>query len=242
MKLFKEGYLKWSLLGLVIIMLLSGCVLGNPPTEEAQTIQRPEDKIEIIEVDNIILFASRETDGVYEEITVQVDDKNKTFPWVSTTNPTYAPTIDMVDVDDDTVDEVVILLITDHGTGVLQQKIHVLKLEDLTEIDVENPVEAINKKVTSTITKNDGKVNAVIKWDENILEKDFNESDAGFWFDEVAFGAHVFYEIVGSKINATVSGAVSPARFPVTAIVEYDSDLRIESIVVEEGYTDEIDD
>ena len=177
MKLFKEGYHKWSLLGLAIIMLLSGCVLGNPPTEEPHTIQSTEDKIEIIDVDNVILFANRETGGMYEEITVQIDDKSKTFPWVSTTNPTYGPTIDMVDVDDDSVDEVIILLITDHGTGVLQQKIHVLNLEDLTEIDVENPVEAINKEVISTVTKNEGKVNAVIKWDENIIEKDFNESD-----------------------------------------------------------------
>ena len=40
------------------------------------------------------------------------------------------------------------------------------------------------------------------------------------------------------EINATVSGAVSPTRFQVIAIVEYDSDLRIESIVLKEGYTD----
>ena len=41
MKLFKEGYYKWSSLGLVIIMLLSGCVLEDPSTEDPQTIQIP---------------------------------------------------------------------------------------------------------------------------------------------------------------------------------------------------------
>lgn len=36
-----------------------------------------------------------------------------------------------------------------NGTNVLQQEIHVLNMEDLSEISMQDPIEAINKRMTS---------------------------------------------------------------------------------------------
>ena len=138
----------------------------------------------------------------------------------------------MTDVDDDGKDEVIIILTTAYGTGVLQKEIHILNMEDLSEISIQDPMQTINKEVTSTIAKNEGKVNVTVKWDGKVIEESYNESDAGIWFDEVTFGSHTYYDIVDNKIIATISGAVSPSRFPVTAFIEYGSDLRVDTFTI----------
>ncbi|WP_175548446.1 hypothetical protein [Lutispora thermophila] len=45
-------------------------------------------------------------------------------------------------------DEVIIILTIGYGTGVLQQEIHILNMEDLIEADIQDPIEALNREVT----------------------------------------------------------------------------------------------
>ncbi|WP_031517357.1 hypothetical protein [Desulfofalx alkaliphila] len=105
-------------------------------------------------------------------------------------------------------------------------------MEDLNEINLQDPIEAINKKITSTIAKNEGNVEVTIKWDGSVIEKRYNESDAGIWFDKVTFGLIIKYEIIANKITASVPGAVSPSEFPVTVLVEYGPDLEVDTISI----------
>ncbi|WP_353094169.1 hypothetical protein [Tissierella praeacuta] len=105
-------------------------------------------------------------------------------------------------------------------------------MEDLSEINTQDPIDEINKEVNSTITKKEGEVNVIIKWDGKVIEKSYNESDAGIWFDEVTFGSVIMYEIIDNKITASILGAVSPSGFPVTAFIEYGSDLRVDTITI----------
>lgn len=58
------------------------------------------------------------------------------------------------------------------------------------------------------------------------------ESDAGVWLDKVGFGSIINYRVQDNKIIATVEGQVSPAGFPVTAVVEYGSDLKVKNIMI----------
>lgn len=193
----------------------------------------PKNGVVIAKTDRVTLYANEATeDGIYKGITLQTKENVHSFSWVNVTNPTYAPTIHIVDADADGKNEVIIILTTGYGTNVLQQEIHVLNMEDLSEINIQDPIEAINKKVTSTINEKDGKVNVAIKWDGKVIEKSYNESDAGIWFDEVTFGSIIMYEIIDNKITASILGAVSPSGFPVTAFVEYNSDLRVDTITI----------
>lgn len=185
-------------------------------------------------VDNVTLYVSGENDGMYQEMIVRTKDKIVTFPWINVANPTYAPTLNVADVNDDGKDEVIIILTTDYGTGIWKQEIHVLNLEDLTEINVENPIQSVNKKITSNITKRDNKIDIVINWDGNILNKSYNESDSSIWFEEVAFDSIINYEVIGNKITTTVFGSATPSKFVIKVIVEYGLDFKVENIIVKE--------
>jgi len=113
--------------------------------------------------------------GMYDEIIVETRDNKKTFSWKNVANPTYVPIKYIADVDNDNKDEIIILLTTGYGTGIYVQDLHILNLEDLTEIDFEDPIEAINNSVYSSITINEDKVNVTVKWDEKILEKSYSK-------------------------------------------------------------------
>ncbi|GAB6110235.1 M56 family metallopeptidase [Fusibacter bizertensis] len=192
----------------------------------------PQDRIVIAESDKGKLYANSTNEGIYKGITVETKDKSMTFSWINVTNPTYAPTINVTDINNDGKEEVIIILITGYGTGVLQQEIHILNREDLYELNIQDPLEAIHKKVTSTIINKEGKVNVNLNWDGKVIEKSYSESDAGIWFDEVAFGAIINYEIIDNKITASIPGAVSPSEFPVLAFIEYTPELEIDTITI----------
>ncbi|MGB4439838.1 MAG: hypothetical protein WBJ13_11600 [Sedimentibacter sp.] len=220
---------------MIIIILLSAC-----KAEETQTIGN---KIEISRNNEVAIYANEKNDtgSSYEELTVETKNINKTFPWKNATNPSYAPIINIADVDNDTKDEIIILLTTGYGTGVHVQEIHILNVEDLIEIDIEDPIEAINNTVTSSITKSEDKVNIVIKCDGNTIEKSYDKSYAGIWNEKIAFGAIVTYEIVNNRIIAKVPGAMSPSGLPITAVLEYDENLKVINIGVEDNEPEKTD-
>ena len=178
------------------------------------------------------IFLDKEIDGMYEEITIKTKDNQKTFPWINVTNPTYLPIKYVADVDNDTKDEIIILLTTGYGTGIYVQDIHILNLEDLTEIHIEDPIESINNTFSSSIVADGNKVNVEIKWEDKTLKKTYDESYTVNWFEKISFGSHVYYEVIDNKIISRVSGAVSHSHFPFSVILEYDENLKVINIEV----------
>ena len=170
---------------------------------------------------------------MYNGIIVEAKAKIKAFPWINVTNPIYAPSLNFADVNLDGNDEVIITLTNAYGTGILQQEIHVLNTKELSEINIQNPIEIINKKVTSRIVEDEGKVNITVKWGERVIENSYYSSDyADVWFDEVIFESIINYDVIDNKIFATVPGAVSPSSFPITAFIEYGPDLKASNIAI----------
>ena len=225
----------------IVAVITIGLISNSKDVEIIGSTDETADKIIITqkgfvlaESDRVTLYANNEKEGMYERITVLTKDNSKTFSWANVTNQTYAPTINISDINNDDKDEVIIILTTGYGTNVLQQEIHILNMEDLTEINLQNPIETINKKVTSTIAKNESNVDVSIKWDGNVIEKRYNESDAGIWFDKVEFGSIIKYEIIAGKITVIVPGAVSPSEFPVTVLVEYGPDFEVDTITIKD--------
>lgn len=197
-------------------------------------LYRMLDNIQIAKSDDVRLLVNKATDdGLYRGITVKTKDKSQYFSsWTNVSNPTYNPTIRIADVDDDGKDEIVILLVTSYGTGVHWEKIHILNLEDLTELNIEDPLEVINNRVSSLININNNKVNIMIKWDGNIFEKTFDASYASRWLDKISFNSIIHYEIENNRIVAKLFGQMSPAGFPVIAVLEYDVNLKVIDIKI----------
>nr|WP_312578079.1 hypothetical protein [Sedimentibacter sp.] len=236
----------------VVGKITSSVDASEKPTEEGQTnfgleganYAYFEDNIVVLinnewvifeketEFSEVKVYLNKENNGMYEEITIETKDNQKTFQWRNVTNPTYVPIKYIADVNNDNKDEIIIILTTGYGTGVHVQDIHILNLENLTEIFIEDPVEAINSAVTSSIIADGSKVNVEVKWDDQTIEKAYDKSYAGLWFEKVVFGSHVEYEVENNRIVAKVSGAISPAGFAFTAVVLYDENLKVINIEV----------
>jgi hypothetical protein len=170
--------------------------------------------------------------GMFQGIDVRTKDKRKTFVWSNVNNQTYYPTVGMAQLGTDGNQKMVVFLTKGYGTGALDQEAHVLNLNDLSELPVENPVEAVKQQVKSSITKAGGKVKIIVQTEAQKIEKSYDETYAAVWNEYVGFGSIVKYELSDNQIIAFVPGNVSPAEFAVTVRVEYDSDLKVKNITL----------
>lgn len=240
--------LKKALFICALMLLVAGCgenaekTKANNNFEQNQIGQRTSvgsevNKVELAKNGDVTLLANKQADGdMFTEIILRTKDKSKTFPWTSLSKHyPDEPSINIADVDADGKEEVIVTLLKGTGTGAFLEEIHVLNKEDLTEIIVENPLNAIYKKVNSKITKNNGKVNMVVRWDDKKIEKTYNELDAGVWNEKVGFGGIVEYQLHNNKIYAIVPGSVATTWYDVVAVVEYGPDLRVRNIMVKDN-------
>ncbi|WP_157274478.1 hypothetical protein [Paenibacillus fonticola] len=224
-----------SVLVLAVTLAASSC---SSPVEKLNSgdasptlIEQKENIKNLVKTEDVIISAQEEATGsgsdIFKEITVQTRELSKTFPWINVTNPSYYPIVQLADINDDNNDEIVIILTNGYGTGVYEQEIHILNRDDLSEISIEEPVEAVRKRVTSTIVKENNTVKVLVELDGQKFEKTYKESDAGVWNEEIGFGAIVNYTVSNNKITAAIPGNVSPAEFAVVVEVEYGPDLKI---------------
>ncbi|UUZ82881.1 hypothetical protein LJK88_02315 [Paenibacillus sp. P26] len=128
---------------------------GSPePAAPAAPADVPEKRTELAKADGITIWASQPAEGdLFKEITVQTKERSQTFSWSTSSNPTYYPAVKLGNFYTGNTQEIAVILTKGYGTGVLQQELHVLNLADLSEIPVENPEDAVAKKVKSKITK-----------------------------------------------------------------------------------------
>lgn len=230
---------KRTLCVLGLTLVVAGCgksdelnpgVVSPPNQVSAESKDR---NVELARTDNgIVISANNPAEGdVFKGITIQTKDQSKVFAWNTSSNPAYYPTVKVGDFYIGNKDELAIILTKGHGTGVLQQEIHVLNLGDLSEIAVENPIEAIKRDVKNKVTKGDNTITIELEADGARIKKEYEKSAAGSWSESVVFGDMVNFAIDGNKISASLPGAVSPASHIIaTAVVEYGNDLRVNRV------------
>ncbi|WP_110934173.1 hypothetical protein [Paenibacillus bouchesdurhonensis] len=236
-------YLNICMLSAAIALALAACSSPSGNNQNSITSNNgnayssttdDKDLIHLVKAEDIIISAPAAADSdVYTSLTVQAGKLSKTFPWKNVTNPTYQPTVHIADVDGDNQNEIIIILTSGYGTGVNEQEIHVLNKEDLSELAFENPLQVIEKEITSQIIHNEDQIKVMVETTGKKVERTYSESDAVMWNEEVAFESMISYSVTDNVITATVPGSVSPALFAVYAKLEYDSSLKVKTINIE---------
>lgn len=231
-------YIKICILSTALTLAFAACakpsgIIGNGSAPSSSAAQDP-DLIHLVKVEDILISSPKNTNSdVYESLTVQAGKLSKTFPWMNVTNPSYYPIVHLADIDDDDQNEIIIILTNGYGTGLNEQEIHVLNKEDLSELTLEDPLQAIKEQVTSQIIHDQDQVKVVVKTAGEKVEKTYNESDAVLWNEEVSFGSIIRYNVTDNIITATIPGGVSPAVFAVDINLEYGSNLKVKAISLE---------
>lgn len=223
---------------LVLMLVATGCgksvdVKHEEMLKTTNTVpELKEKKVELAKTENgIMLFANKQAEGdLFKEITIQTKERSKVFPWSTSTNPTYYPVVKVGDFYTDNKEELAVIHTKGYGTGVLEQKVHVLNVADLSEIPVENPMDAAYKQVSSKITTAGDSVTVELEINKKKIEKKYKKSDAATWYEKVGYGAITEYTLKDNKLLATLSVNISPAETAGNLVVEYGKDLKVKSI------------
>lgn len=219
---------------LLSTILLSGCGSDKPETvtqgiENSSGIQvttQPEQGSDIQQIhssndDKVKLFAIKEKDYEVQGTTLEINGKKKDFDWTFPSFEEYKPQVYFADVTDDGIEEAVITLFKNRSPGVYLEEIHVIKSDDLSEIDIENPLEVIAESVVTNVEKNEGSLAMTVKIGDQ-QHKLVHDADPDFDYKkELNFGGVVDYNVVGHKIVAKVDASVGIGEYVCSLTVHY---------------------
>lgn len=161
---------------------------------------------------NLTLYAT-EKEGDLTNFKLTVKGETYFFPrWVNSPNITYYPKLYYSDINNDGRKEIVIVLTTDTGTGVIIQEPHVFHVDnngDLLEKLVDNPMAIINKNVKTKLSSSKAIV-SIGKEKNKINIKELNIVPSHI-FENVAIGSTLRFEVIDNKLVAKVGLTISPA-------------------------------
>ena len=133
------------------------------------------------------------------DMTLSINGKTKSSPWKAYGESALLPKLSYADVDGDGRNELIVNLCEGQGTGTSSWEMHVLNPEDLSEIAVQSPLDAIKSRVVSTVDESGVKITidnqkAIEFSAEDILKKGAVKDH---WFSNLAVGSIVDYSVDG---------------------------------------------
>lgn len=216
---------------MALMLLCAGVSVVDVPAVQAamienenaryEKIHQTHDLIASVPEANAFLYAKKSGDE-YEGFVLQTGELFQSFPdWENVMNPTYAPQMWYVDINRDGEKEIVIVLTTGTGSGVLQQEVHVLHgtmqtfgnvpVKFYDEVLVDNPMAIVLKNVRTKLSPAQAEI--TIGGRRTIVDLEALEIEPGNLFQDVGFGNTIRYEVADQELIVTVWAQVSPAGY-----------------------------
>ena len=187
------------------VVLMLNLTLVNPYSAQAS---EHEIVAQMSEAGTMLLAVKRE--GHLEQFLLIKNGMRQEFPyWRNSDNPAYGPQMFYNDISRDGKKELIIVLTKGHGTGVLQQEVHVM--EDHYELLVDDPMAIVYKQVDTKLTAQQAEV--VIGNKKTVVNIESWNISPGNLFSDVGFGSIVKFDVENDELTATVAAQISPAGF-----------------------------
>jgi len=198
---------------LSLIIIATNCSIKGLSLHETQNLEGFVSKELIADISekNIFLYGIRNTNTeTFNKITVKVGSKEKTFNWVSTWNLIgYPPKLTLTDLDNDGKQELAIILTESFGSDTHLASIHILDINTLEEIPMDNSMEILKKIVKRKIEGDYLNLN-IQNETYKVRLFDFTDNLTGLWYD-VPLGNQVSYSVEGNNIVARLSVHIKPS-------------------------------
>ncbi|CAM3637574.1 hypothetical protein [Marinicrinis lubricantis] len=170
-------------------------------------------------------------DDMIRSLHVKYGDAERTFiHWSNVPNESYYPEVAELQVNEGKEKLLAIILTTGYGTEMYESELKVLRTE-LTEVSAANPVVVASSMLTSSISVKEGHRTYEFTLAGETRTFEYEDADAGFWFEEPGLGSIVRYWVEGNTIYASVPVQISPATFPVSIRLRYAYDGAVFSVV-----------
>ncbi|MEC0329609.1 hypothetical protein NYE69_04645 [Paenibacillus sp. FSL R5-0527] len=207
-----------GVLMLLSVVLLAGCGSDKPVTQESgespskQVTTQPEQETDAkllgsSENKNVKLYET--TDGVI----VDVNGRQKKFDW-RILKGVSKPWVSYVDLTGDGKEEVIVILVTGHGSNLGTNEAHVLNGENLSEIKIQKGEEIVADLETE-VKQNGNELLIKAKGKEFKFSKNVNELALAHEPDDkfenkLYFGDIILHDLKDQKLTVNIGGFVTP--------------------------------
>ncbi|CAM5197216.1 hypothetical protein UACE39S_04336 [Ureibacillus acetophenoni] len=211
--------MNWKLIGLLIactiitLIPLEGFALSQKNTNTARPVTESKEIIvENLSESNITLSAI-ESKGNFINFKLKISGKIIEFPnWINVSNKTYWPQLFYKDINKDGLEELIIVLTTGYGTGVIKQDVHVLQKNNnsnaFKEVNVENPIANLKKNIKTELTKSKAIIN--IANQQTVIELEKLGLTSEDLFSDIVLRNLVRFDILDNNLTAVIGAQVSP--------------------------------
>jgi hypothetical protein len=206
---------------LLAVLLLSTLLTSSSPPPAAPELT-PDSAQRIAtapEYDTVQLYRGPEEDGLFHQAVLQADGRFAAYNWTGSAADASPSQLYVQDVNQDGVKEAVVILTIISGTGTEVQNIHVVNLETLAEVPVEDAGHFVQSQASSKVDARDGqhpvKIEVTFRGQRTLLDlkpSDFYDDPSNF-YSALDFTSYVVYDTSLNELHATVSGSVSPSEF-----------------------------
>lgn len=179
-----------------------------------------------------------ENEQGYRVFVDALDVKDDSYPYVFVESPSgvvksfdwgqrfyeedFPPIVELVKMPGSDSEQLLIVLTQEHGAGSFKQEAYLLQANDLTEIQVQDPLEYVMENTSSTIAKKDGQVLVDLKVKEDSYPFTFQETDAGVWNEILSFGYILTYSLEKNVLIADIPAIASVGGLSVGSVkLEY---------------------
>lgn len=210
--------MKWLLIKFTILAILLNPLQNkahdNSNKIPVQSVTR-ERVVATLPKEIINLYAT-ERDGYLEKFRLEVNGNSHLFPyWMNVSEEAFRPKIYFNDINSNGEIELIIVLTTGTGTGILEQYVHVFHKTKTNlgyvykEILVDNPMAIILKNVKTNLTNSE----VIIKIGNK--ETDINIENLGIkpknLFSDINTGNITKFDVLNNELTAIIGAQVSPA-------------------------------
>ena len=193
---------------------------------EPKYLESPDKRIVIgfLKENDTYLTATLTNDYRFTDITLYINGKSHNYAWETIANSYFMPQLFYADVDKDASNELGVILCEETGTTILQERLHIINVDNFSEIPLEDPVAVLGKRVKTSITED--KVNVTIDDGEPIwfaakgVESAFGNRNT--WFPNLKIGSKIQYYVSENTLYAQVSAQISATGFLGNFILTYD--------------------
>ncbi|WEK54434.1 MAG: hypothetical protein P0Y55_18170 [Candidatus Cohnella colombiensis] len=198
---------KWKIAIPIIILIGAGLLILSQAERESafseSTASKDKDDqltLAVTEDERFRLYVtpSLEDNNGFSQVYVESDaGKVQTFNWpIFHQSPALEPTLELVDLNNDGVDELVVILRYPLEYGTHSQVAHVLNTTNLTEIPVQDAGEYLTQNTKSQIAKYDDHVLVKLNSNGQSYEKAFDSKQMAAWGDTIDFNYSMNYKVV----------------------------------------------
>ncbi|KMY42797.1 copper amine oxidase N-terminal domain-containing protein [Peribacillus loiseleuriae] len=196
----------------------SGAEVNWNKSDSTVYINSPEQNISIApENKNVKLYPMKVNKyGAYIGMIVEIEGKKQQFNDWRSVDSRYKPVIQYIDLTNDGKKEVVVLYTEATGTEMHLGKVHIINPTNFKELKIESLDEIIKKHIQSKVEKYDDRVEVKVTVDngfESVNKIADDTKNKNYYFDNVGFGAVIYYKIENGRLIATASGYISPATY-----------------------------